>query len=157
MLNLEKPVYVTPKGLEELKKELVDLQEVKRPKAIEELQLAKDDGGWMDQADYVLVEEELAFIDGRIKELEDLIRYAQIIGPGNDDDIVNIGETVLLKSEEGEMEQFTIVGVAEVDPANGFISNESPIGHALLGRRVGDEVVVDVPMGKIRYQIMAVR
>lgn len=156
MFTLEKPIYVTDKGLVELEEELVYLREVKRPKMIEEMQDAKDGSDWMDQTDYMLIEEEVAFLDGRINELEDMIRHAQLIGPGNQDNIVNIGETVLLQSEEGEIEQYTIVGIAEADPANGLISNESPLGRALLGQKEGDEVVVNAPMGKIRYQIITV-
>jgi transcription elongation factor GreA len=156
MMVSEKPVYVTNKGLVELEEELTYLQTVKRPQTVEEMQEAKGGGDWMDQTEYMLVEEELAFLDGRIQELQHMIDHAQIIEPGNEDNIVNIGETVTIQTDDGETECFTIVGVAEADPTQGFISNESPLGHALLGRKVGDEVLVKAPVGEIHYRILAV-
>jgi transcription elongation factor GreA len=156
MLVVDKPIYVTKKGLVELEQELAYLCDVKRPATIERMQDTKGDGDWMDQTEYMLIEEELVFIEGRIQEIQYMIDQAQLIGPGNEDNIVNIGETVVIQTEEGEIERFTIVGVAEVDPAKGFISNESPLGKALLDHQVGEEVVVDAPAGEIRYRIMAV-
>jgi transcription elongation factor GreA len=156
MMVDEKPIYVTKKGLAELQEELTHLQTVKRPQTVEEMQEAKGGGDWMDQTEYMLVEEELAFIDGRIQELQHMIDHAQIIKPGNEDNVVNIGETVTLQTSDGETESYTIVGRAEADPGQGFISNESPTGKALLGHQIGDEVIVHAPAGEIRYQIMAV-
>lgn len=156
MLALDRPIYVTDKGLAELEEELTYLRNVKRPKTLERMQDAKGGGDWMDQTEYMLIEEELAFVDGRIYELEFMLDQAELIGPGNEDNIVNVGETVVLQSEAGEIERYTIVGVSEADPANGFISNESPLARALLDQKVGDEVVVKAPMGEIRYRILAV-
>lgn len=156
MLAIDKPIYVTKKGLVELEQELTYLCDVKRPTTIERMQDAKGGGDWMDQTEYMLIEEELSFIESRIQEIQYMIDQAQLIGPGNEDNIVNIGETVVIQTEEGEVERFTIVGVAEVDPAKGFISNESPLGRALLDHQVGDKIVVDAPAGEIRYRIMAV-
>jgi transcription elongation factor GreA len=156
MMVYDKPIYVTRKGLVELQEELTYLQTVKRPQTVEEMQEAKGNGDWMDQTEYMLIEGELAFIDGRIQELQHMIDHAQLIEPGNEDNIVNIGETVTIQTDEGEIEQYTIVGRAEADPTKGFISNESPLGHALLGHKVGDEVIVYAPVGEIRYQIVAV-
>ena len=153
---VDKPVYVTRKGLAELEEELRHLQSVKRPQTVEEMQEAKGDGDWMDQTEYMLVEEELAFLDGRIQELQHMIDHAQIIEPGNEDNIVNIGETVTIQASDGETEQYTIVGKAEADPSRGLISNESPLGKALLDHQIGDEVIVHAPAGDIRYQIVAV-
>jgi transcription elongation factor GreA len=152
----DKPIYVTSHGLAELKEELAHLQTVKRPRIIGEMQEAKTNGDWKDQTEYILVEEELAFVDGRIQELQHMIDHAQLIEPGNEDNIVNIGETVTLQTSDGETECYTIVGVAEADPAQGFISNESPLGQALLDHKVGEEVIVHAPMGEIRYKIMSV-
>ncbi len=156
MMVDEKPIYVTNKGLAELQEELTHLQTVKRPRTVEEMQEAKGDGDWMDQTEYMLVEEELAFIDGRIQELQHMIDNAQLIEPGNEDNIVNIGETVTVQTSDGETEQYTIVGKAEADPSQGFISNESPLGKALLDHQVGDKVVVHAPAGDIEYEIVAV-
>jgi transcription elongation factor GreA len=156
MLLLDKPIYVTNKGIAELEKELTYLRTVKRPETVEQMQDAKGNGDWMDQTEYMLIEQELAFIDGRIQELQFMLNHAQLIEPGNGDNIVNIGETIVIQTEEDEIERYTIVGMAETDPGKGFISNESPLGRALLGRKVGDEVIVHAPAGDIRYRIMAV-
>ena len=152
----EKPIYITVQGLAEIKEELTNLRDTKRPKMVEEMQEAKGNGDWMDQTEYMLIEAELAFLDGRILDLQHTIDHAQLIEPGNEDNIVNIGETVTLQSSDGEVEQYTIVGKAEANPGEGFISNESPLGRALLGHLVGDEVVVHAPVGAIEYQILAV-
>jgi transcription elongation factor GreA len=157
MLVVDKPIYVTSKGLVELDKELAFLRDVKRPDTIERMQDAKGGGDWMDQTEYMLIEEELAFIDSRILEIQHIIDEGELIGPGNEDNVVNIGETVVIQSEDGEIERFTIVGVAEVDPAKGFISNESPLGRAVLSRKVGEEVVVDAPAGEIYYRILGIK
>ncbi len=152
----DEPVYVTRKGLAELEEELNHLQTVKRPQTIEEMQAAKGDGDWMDQTEYMLVEEELAFLDGRIQELQHMIDHAELIEPGNEDNIVNIGETVTIQADDGETERYTIVGKAEADPSHGLISNESPLGKALLDHQIGETVIVHAPAGEIQYQIMAI-
>ncbi len=152
----EKPIYVTSKGVSGLKEELDYLRTVKRPETIERMQDAKGNGDWIDNTEYMLVEEELAFIDGRIQQLEHMLKHAQIIEQGNADNIVDIGETVVVQTNDDEMEQYTIVGVAETDPGKGLISNESPLGAALIGHKVGDEVAVKAPGGQYRYRIVAV-
>lgn len=156
MMVIDKPIYVTNHGLAELEKELVYLRTVKRPEMVEQMQEAKGNGDWMDQTEYMLIEAELAFMDGRIQELQHMIDNAEIIEPGNEDNIVNLGETVTLQTSEGEIEQFTIVGKAEANPSEGYISNESPLGQALLGHTVGEDVVVHAPAGELKYQILAV-
>lgn len=153
----EKPVYVTTKGLAMLKEELTQLKDVKRPEVIERLQDTKGGGDWMDTSEVMLVEEELLFIDGRIQELTHMLDNAQIIEAGNEDDKVDMGETVVVQRADGELETYTIVGVAETDPSKGFISNESPLGRALLNQKVGDEVVVQAPMGERQYRIVTVK
>lgn len=152
----EQPIYVTKHGLAELENELETLRKVKRPQTIEQMQEAKNNGDWMDQTEYMLIEAELAFLDGRIHELQHALDHAQLISPGNDDDIVNIGETVTLQNSDGEIEKYTIVGKAEADPSEGYISNESPLGQALLNHLVGDEIVVHAPVGEIQYRVLAV-
>lgn len=151
-----RPVFVTPDGLAELEKELDHLRSVKRPQTVEAMQEAKGNGDWMDQTEYMLIEAELAFLDGRIQELQFMIDHAQLLAPGNEDNIVNLGETVTIQSNEGEIEQFTIVGMAEAAPEEGLISNESPLGQALLGHKIGERVIVHTPAGKVDYQILAV-
>lgn len=151
-----KPVFVTNQGLIDLKNELETLRTVKRPQMVEQMQDAKGNGDWMDQTEYMLIEAELAFLDGRILELQYTLDHAEIIDPGNEDNVVNMGETVTLQDCDGEIEQYTIVGKAEADPSRGFISNESPLGAALLNHLVGDEIVVHAPVGEIQYRVLAV-
>jgi transcription elongation factor GreA len=151
---LEKPIYVTDKGLEELEEELAYLRDVKRPETIERMQDAKGGGDWMDQTEYMLIEEELLYLEARIQDIQYMINQAQLIKPGNEDNIVNIGETVVIQDEDGDVEHFTIVGVAESDPAKGFISNESPLGRALLNKKIGDNIIVKAPAGNITYRIL---
>lgn len=152
----EQPIFITRQGIADLQKELDYLRKVKRPQMVEQMQEAKGNGDWMDQTEYMLIEAELAFLDGRILELQYTLDHAQLIDPGNEDNVVNIGETVTLQDCDGEIEQYTIVGKAEADPSHGFISNESPLGAALLNHLVGDEIVVHAPVGEIQYRVLAV-
>lgn len=152
----KKPIYVTSQGLAELEKELAHLRMVKRPEMVEQMQEAKGNGDWTDQTEYMLVEAELAFLDGRIQELQHMIDHAQLIEAGNKDNVVEIGETVTVQSGDEGIEEYTIVGQAEADPSHGFISNESPLGKAILNHLVGDEVIVHAPAGEIQYQILGV-
>lgn len=156
-LLLERPVYMTSKGLLDLEDELAYLQDVRRLEVIERLQETKVGSDWMDNTENMLVEEDLAFIEGRIQELTYMLDHAQLIEPGKEDDKVEMGETVVIQLSDGVIEMYTIVGVAEADPGAGFISNESPLGRALLNHKVGDEVVVQAPMGKLQYQIVALK
>ena len=156
MTMLDKPIYVTNQGKIELEEELAYLQNVKSPEIIERLQNARGGGDWMDNTEHMLVEEELAFVNGRINELTHMINHAQIIEPGNEDNIIDIGETIVIQADDGELEEYTIVGVAEADPGRGFISNESPLGVALLHHKIGDEVTVHAPAGDIHYYVVAI-
>ncbi|MBX3057939.1 MAG: transcription elongation factor GreA [Anaerolineae bacterium] len=155
MITLDKPVYLTEKGRAELAAELAYLQDNKRLETIARLQEARGGGDWMDNTEHMLIEEELAFVDARIQEISYMLDHAQLIEPGNEDNQVDVGETVIIQADDGEMEEYTIVGVAEADPGRGFISNESPLGHALLNHKVGDEVIVKAPIGELHYRIVA--
>ena len=154
---LDRPVYVTPKGKVELEEELEQLRNVERLQIIDEMQDVKSGGDWMENTEQRMFEEELHFIDRRIQELEDMLAMSRLIEPDNDNNIVNIGDTVVIEDEDGELETYTIVGVAEVDPAAGLISNESPMGKALLKHRVGENVVVVAPAGELRFRIHSVK
>jgi len=154
---LEKPVYVTPKGKADLEQELEHLRNVERPKVIERLHEVKSGGDWMENTEQMMFENELAFVDRRIQDLEDMLADAEIIKPDQDNSIVNIGDTVVIQDEYGEIETYTIVGVAEADPTEGLISNESPMGRALLKQPVGREVVVEAPAGEMKFRIIAVK
>ena len=154
---LDKPVYVTPKGKVELEQELEHLQNVERPRIIDRLHEVKSGGDWMENTEQMMFEDELAFVDRRIAELEDMLADAEIIKPDQDNTIVNIGDTVVIQDDDGEMETYRIVGVAEADPSQGLISNESPMGRALLKQPVGREVVVEAPAGQMKFRIIAVK
>lgn len=153
---MTRTVYVTPKGLEELKAELEELQSVKRAELVERLHEAKEGSDWMDNTEYRLIEDELAFIEGRIQELEDMLSSAELIEPDQDENTANLGDTVVIQADDG-LEEYTIVGVAESDPTAGLISNESPLGRALLNHEVGEEVEVEAPSGSFHVRIVAVK
>lgn len=151
-----KPVYVTPKGLVDLKSELEGLKNVKRAELVERLHEAKEGSDWMDNSEYRLIEDELGFIEGRIQEIEHMLSVAQVIEPDEDESTVGLGDTAVIQAN-GELEEYTIVGVAEAAPAEGRISNESPLGRALLNRRVGEDVLVEAPSGSFQVHIVACR
>ena len=151
----ERVQYVTEQGLARMQAELERLRTVDRLEIIECLEEAKTGGDWMDSAEHTLVEEELAFVEARIRELEAMLARAQIIPPDPDPARVNIGDTVVLETTDGQVETYTIVGVAETDPDAGLISNESPLGRALLNHQVGDEVLVHAPGGDLSFRLVA--
>lgn len=152
---MNRPVYMTNKGLSQLKEELEFLLTVKRPEIIERLHEVKQGGDWMDNTESMLFEEELQFVESRIQELQDMLDAAQLIEADQDTSVINIGDTVVLQTDDGSFEEYTITGIAEADPGKGLISNESPLGQALLGHRIGEEISVRAPVGEIRYRIIS--
>jgi transcription elongation factor GreA len=152
----DKKYYLTKEKLEELKKELEYLQTEGRRQVSEQLQKAKEYGDLSENAEYSQAKEEQAKLEARISELDNMIRNAIIIQQNPKVNTVQIGSTVFLK-KDGQIYHYTIVGANEADPKNNKISNESPIGKALLGKKVGDEVIVEVPSGKIKYKITKIQ
>ena len=152
-----KPVYVTEEGKAGIEEELNRLREVERPRIIDHLHEVKSGGDWMENTEQMMFEDELAFVDRRIQELEDMLALSEIIQPDRDPSTVNIGDTVEIQDEDGEIEVYKIVGVAEAAPADGLISNESPMGRALLGRKLGDKVTVVAPAGEMIFKIVAMK
>ncbi|HZD10066.1 MAG TPA: transcription elongation factor GreA [Candidatus Binatia bacterium] len=150
-----KPIYLTKDGLVELQAELKRLRNVDRLELIERLQDATTGGDWTDSTERLLVEEELALVEARIRELQQMLAVAEIIPPDPDPFRVNVGDTVALENGDGQVERYTIVGSLETDPAAGLISNESPLGQALLGCHQGDEVSIQAPAGIMRFRIVA--
>jgi transcription elongation factor GreA len=150
-------VYLTEEGLQKIKDELDYLKTVKREEISEKLEKAIRQGDLKENADYHDAKDEQGFIEGRIRDLEDSLRRSQIIADDGPSDIVRVGSTVTV-SEEGydEEETYNIVGAHEADPGNGRISNESPIGRALLGARLGDTVRAATPAGEIRFVIQSI-
>jgi len=155
----EKEVILTQDGLKKLEEELEHLKSVKRREVAERIKVAIGYGDISENSEYEDAKNEQAFIEGRIITLEKMLRNARII---NNDDVntetVSIGSTVLLKDIElGDTVEYTIVGTAESDPSENKISNESPVGKALLGRKKGETVDVHVPAGIIQYKIIDIR
>lgn len=147
-------IQVTQEGLEKLKNELHQLKTIRRKELAGRLEVAKDLGDLSENADYQQAKEDSAWTEGRINQLEDLISRA-VIADAPTAGVVSIGSTVTTHVN-GQNRVFTIVGATEADPAHGRISAESPLGTALLGGKVGDDVLVQAPSGQVRYQIVKV-
>ena len=150
-----KTTYISKEGLEKLRAELDDMTSVKRPEVAQRIHDAKEHGDLSENAEYEDAKNEQAFVEGRIQTLEALIKNATIIDEHHSTDHVQIGSTVKVDGEDGA-ETFMIVGSAEAKPAAGRISNESPVGRALLGRKKGEKVVVKVPAGDFAYTIVEI-
>jgi transcription elongation factor GreA len=150
----DKPVYLTPEGRTKLELELKHLREVRRPEVAERIRVSKEFSDNTDNADYEEAKNEQAFVEGRLLTLEKLLAHAVPINADHEiHDTVRLGSDVTVVADGGEPELYTIVGSAEVDPTHGKISNESPVGRALLGRHVGDEVEIKIPAGTLKLQI----
>jgi len=149
-----KPVYLTADGLEKLKAELQQLITVDRPRVAARIHEAKLDGDISENAEYEDAKQEQSFLEGRIATLEKQLKNAEVIAQQNGDR-VGIGSTVVIKGADGQ-DKFTIVGSAEAAPREGRISNESPVGAALMGRRKGEKVTVAAPSGPVEYTIVSV-
>ena len=151
----EHPVPLTQEGLAKLEQELEHLKTVRRPQVAERIRQSKELASTQNNAEYDDAKNEQAFVEGRILTLEKLIQDAVLIDEeeAHHANQVQIGSTVTLTGGDGKKQEFTIVGSAEADPKQGRISNESPVGHALLGKRVGDEVQVSAPKGVLRYTV----
>lgn len=145
-------VVLTREGLEELKREHEELVNKKRPELVSRLAYARTQGDLSENSEYAAAKQDLAFIDGRIAELETVINDAQVIS-NHSKNKVDVGCKVTL-TVNGKKETFTIVGEWEANPAEKKISNSSPLGKALLGRKVGESVEVEAPVGKINYKIL---
>ena len=152
----EHATLLTQEGLNKLEQELEQLKHVRRPQVAGRIRQSKELASTQNNAEYDDAKNEQAFVEGRILTLETLIRDATIIDEeeAHHTSTVKIGSTVAVSEGKGKRhQQFTIVGSAEADPKEGKISNESPVGRALLGKRVGDAVQVDAPKGMLRYTI----
>ena len=147
----KKEFYVTKGGLDKLRQELDDLVNVQRKKIAAALKEAKEFGDLSENASWDDAKERQAFIEGRISEIENILKNAVEIEESHGD-VVSVGSVVHVELETG-VQKFHIVGSTEADPETGKISNESPIGKALLGKRPGDEIEVDVPAGTMVYKI----
>jgi len=156
-MDKTKEVYLTKGGLERLQKEHKELTTVGRKDIAERIKTALGFGDLAENSEYADAKDQQVFTEGRIAELEHILKNANIIDESHTNcSAVKVGCSVSVELEDGEME-YTIVGSAEADPEKGWISNESPIGKALLGTKAGDEVEVTVPAGNIKYKIMKIK
>ena len=151
-------VYITAEGLQKIKDELAYLKGERTEEIADKLQKAIAQGDLKENADYHAAKEEQGFVEGRIRDLEDSLRRAQIIEDSGPSDRVRVGSTVTVAEEgyDDEEETYNIVGAHEADPANGRISNESPIGSVLIGAKVGQTVAAQTPGGEIRFTIKSI-
>jgi transcription elongation factor GreA len=149
-----KPIPLTKEGLAKLQKELEHLITVRRAEVAKRIHEAKEMVGAQNTPEYEDARNEQAFVEGRILMLENIIQNAVIIEEAHDRQRVGLGSTVTVINHKGERETYTIVGSAEADPKAGRISNESPVGMALLGKSVGDEVQVNAPAGVLHWTIV---
>ena len=149
-------VYLTREGFKKLEEELEHLRAVKRPQVAERIRRAKELTDRVDNSDYDEAKSEQAFIEWRIQELGGCLASAQIIGDGPHPDYVDLGARVKVKDSDGIEEEYVIVGSVEADPRHGLISNESPVGSALMGKRVGEQVSVSAPGGSFDLLVVAV-
>jgi transcription elongation factor GreA len=153
---MDKPVLLTKEGLDKLATELEELRTVRRAEVAERIKYAKDFGDISENAEYEAAKNEQGMLEGRILTLEMMVRNAVIIEQAEVGGVVQVGSTVEVKDEFGT-QAFTIVGPAEVDVTSGRISMESPVGKALLGRRIGDKVEVQSPGGVRVLKVTALR
>ncbi len=150
--------YLTRKGQKKLAKELDHLKTVRRMEVAERLSEAMEErtGEAVEDADYDAAKNEQAFVEGRIKELEILLANAQVIKKRGKMEEVQVGAKVTIKEGRLKPEVYTIVGAAEANPRKGFISNESPLGRALLGHKEKDSVEVEAPNGSFKVRIVKI-
>lgn len=150
------PSFLTLEGYQKLQEQLEYLRTVKRQEVAQRLHEAMEGGELIEDAEYEAAKNEQAFVEGRIQELEILLANARVIEDTGKRDIIQVGAKVTIQEGENEPEVYTIVGPAEANPRNGRISNESPLGRALMDHRAGDEVKVEAPGGVFTVRILKV-
>jgi len=151
-----KSINLTRTGKEKLEQELETLMKVKRPQVIERIKRAKDYGDLSENAEYEDARNEQSFIEGRIQEIEYILKYAQIVENGKSKDSVAVGSKVTV-SLAGDKVEYELVGSTEADPSSGKISSESPIGSAILGKKVGETVVAKTPGGSLKVKVLKIQ
>lgn len=154
----EKEVVLTPEGLKQLEDELEYLKGTKRREVASRIKQALEFGDISENSEYDDAKNEQAFVEGRIVQLEKMLRNAKVVtGEDGPSDVVAVGTWVKLKDlDYGDEFEYMIVGSTEANPSEAKISHESPVGKALLGRRAGDVVEVKVPAGIVKYQVLEV-
>jgi transcription elongation factor GreA len=156
-MSTSKKVFLTEEGHQKLEEELEYLRTVRRPEVAAKIHAAKEEGDITENAGYDEAKSDQAFVEGRIMTLENMLKDAVIIQEGGPADMVRLGAKVTVMEEgSSSPESYQIVGSAEVDVSRGWISNESPLGKAVLGRGVGESVSVQTPGGTLRFRILSI-
>ncbi|MEM7347495.1 MAG: transcription elongation factor GreA [Chloroflexota bacterium] len=153
----DKPVYLTIEGKKKLEEELDHLITVRRPEVAAEIKSAKEEGDLSENSAYDEAKLAQGFLEGRVQTIEAQLRHAVIIEKNGSSDEIEVGSTVTVEEEGFGEETYYIVGSAEADPLDGKISNESPIGQALLGAKVGQRVIAETPGGEIAFNVIAIK
>jgi transcription elongation factor GreA len=153
---MPEPTYLSREGLERITAELEDLRTNARPQVIARVKAAREFGDLKENGDYEYARKEQSFVEGRIQALEATVRNTVVIEDAGPSDSARLGSTVVAESD-GDTVTFTLVSSTEANPAQGRISNSSPVGRALLGTRAGDEVTVALPGGSVGYRVIEVR
>ncbi len=151
--NNQEKILLTPEGLEEIKKEYEELTGKRRKEIAKRIQGARELGDLTENAEYDSAREEQAQVEGRIAELEEMMKRAEVVKNNKCSVEIGVGCRVRVHLEDQDQE-FQIVGAPEADPSSGKISHESPLGQALLGKKVGEKIEVDAPVGKLIYKIL---
>jgi transcription elongation factor GreA len=150
--------FLTPEGFKKLQEELEYLRNVKRQEVANRLHEAMEGGELIENAEYEAAKNEQAFVEGRIQEVEVILASARVIDENaKSSGIIQVGSTVTIQEEGYDAETYTIVGVAEADPREHRISNESPIGKAILNHSAGEEVSVETPSGSYKVRILKIK
>jgi transcription elongation factor GreA len=153
---MPEPIYLTPEGADRLKEELVDLKGPQRQALAKRLRDAIQMGDLSENADYHKAKEDQAFLEGRIQELDYVLANAEVVEDSGPRDQIRVGLKVTVQEDDFEPEIYYMVGAKEADSRNGKISNESPIGRALMGHKAGDVVEAETPGGNIRLKILKI-
>ena len=155
---LRKETFLTTQGLKQLQEEMDNLKGAGRTEVAERIRKASENGGNVDNAEYDEAKSHQAFVEGRIRELESIIPNAVVVAHNKKGGIVDIGSSITVQNASGRKQIYKLVGVAEASPLEGKISNESPVGQALLGHKVGDEVEFETPAKKlVKFTITRIR
>ena len=151
-----KQIMMTKEGIVKLEAELEHLRDVRRPEVIEQLRLSKEGGGLLENTEYDCAKDEQGQVEGRIQTIEEMIKQAKVIDAATSSRKVRFGSKVSLLNQDNQVEQFIIVGRVESNAAEGKISNDSPVGMALMGHAVKDKVKITTPGGMVKYTVMEI-
>jgi len=151
-----KKTQLTKEGYDSLQREYQTLKTLKRPQAVERLHKARSMGDLSENSEYTAAKENLSLVEGRILEVEEILKNVEIVNNNNGNHHVDIGSQVIVQTATGN-DSFRIVGEFEADPLKKKLSHTSPIGKALIGKKVGEEVEIEVPAGKLTYKILEIK